>query len=106
EAQALIDKDPRNRDVLFPYLNGEDLNTRPDQSPSRRVINFFDWPLDRASAPAGYTGPVATDYPDCLAIIEVKVKPERLANKYSKTAREMWWLYERWRPELYCTISG
>ena len=30
EAQRLIEKDPRNRDVLFPYLNGEDLNSRPD----------------------------------------------------------------------------
>ena len=35
EAQRLIDKNPRNKDVLFPYLNGEDLNSRPDQSPSR-----------------------------------------------------------------------
>jgi hypothetical protein len=48
EAQRLIDKNPRNRDVLFPYLNGEDLNSRPDQSPSRWVINFFDWPIERA----------------------------------------------------------
>ncbi|HEX9819181.1 MAG TPA: hypothetical protein VGD07_06165 [Methylomirabilota bacterium] len=37
EAQALIARNPRNRDVLFPYLNGEDLNSRPDQSPSRWV---------------------------------------------------------------------
>ena len=36
-----------NKDVIFPYLNGEDLNSRPDQSPRRWVINFFDWPLDR-----------------------------------------------------------
>ena len=48
EAQRLIEKDPRNRDVLFPYLNGEDLNSRPDQSPSRWVINFFDWPIEKA----------------------------------------------------------
>ena len=53
---------------LFPYLNGEDLNTRPDQSPSRWVINFFDWPLDRKTAPVSIEGPVAEDYPDCLAI--------------------------------------
>ena len=33
EAQRLIDKNSRNKDVLFPYLNGEDLNSRPDQSP-------------------------------------------------------------------------
>ncbi len=48
EAQALIDKDPRNAEVLFPYLNGKDLNDRPNQSASRWVINFFDWPLERA----------------------------------------------------------
>ena len=40
EAQELIAKDPRNQDVLFPYLVGEDLNSRFDQSPSRWVINF------------------------------------------------------------------
>src|SRR5262249_53350018 len=28
EAQALIVKDPRNKDVIFPYLGGEDLNSR------------------------------------------------------------------------------
>ncbi len=48
EAASLIAKDRRNREVLFPYLNGEDLNSRPDQSPSRWVINFFDWPIEKA----------------------------------------------------------
>lgn len=47
QAQALITKNSKNADVLLPYLNGEDLNTRPDQSPSRWVINFRDWPLGR-----------------------------------------------------------
>ncbi|MET8195482.1 SAM-dependent DNA methyltransferase [Micromonospora sp. NPDC005222] len=48
EAEALIAKDPRNREILFPYLNGQDLNSRPDGSASRWVINFHDWPEDRA----------------------------------------------------------
>ena len=39
EAQALITNDKRNKDVLFPHLNGEDFNSRPDQSPSRWVIS-------------------------------------------------------------------
>ena len=95
EAQRLLDKESRNRDVLFPYLNGEDLNRRSDQSPSRWVINFHDWPLEKAM-----------EYPDCYEIVERLVKPEREANKYSKTAREKWWLYERSRPELYATIAG
>ena len=47
QAAALVGKNPKNADVLRPYLNGEDLNSRPDQSPSRWVINFRDWPLGR-----------------------------------------------------------
>ena len=105
EARRLIDRNPSNKDVLFPYLNGEDLNSRSDQSPSRWVINFFDWPLDRESVPEGYDGPVAADYPDCLAIIEKTVKPERLANN-DRGAREFWWRFLRPRPELYRTIAG
>src|SRR4029077_8432639 len=92
DAYRLIEKDRKNKDVLFPFLNGEDLNSRPDQSPSRWVINFFDWPLHRDTAPEDYTGPVAADYPDCLAIIEAKVKPEREKNK-RKVRREKWWQY-------------
>jgi hypothetical protein len=95
EAEALIQNDSRNKDVLFPYLNGEDLNSRPDQSPGRWVINFFDWPIERAM-----------EYPDCFRIVEEKVKPERELNTYSRNAKEIWWQYERVRPELYATIAG
>jgi len=105
EAQQLVDRDPRNKDVLFPYLNGEDLNSRPDQSPSRWVINFFDWPLDRDLAPDDDGGPVAADYPDCLSIVEEKVKPERIKNK-RKERREKWWQYAEKCPALYRTIAG
>lgn len=94
EARRLVEKDPRNRDVLFPYLNGEDLNSRPDQSPSRWVINFFDWPLEKAM-----------EYPDCFRIIEEKVKPERLRNN-RKVYREKWWHFGEKRPELYRVIAG
>ncbi len=104
EAEALIAKDARNRDVLFPYLNGEDLNSNWDQSPSRWVINFKDWPLDRESARAGYRGPVAADYPDCLRIVEEKVRPQREAG--TKFARKEWWLHHNNRMKLYATIAG
>jgi hypothetical protein len=114
EAQDLIAKDPRNKDVLFPYLNGEDLNSRPDQSPSRWVINFFDWPLDaehdEQKNPKG--PPYAADYPDCLAIVEEKVKPERtrLNDKCEFVLRkplpQKWWIYAEKRPALYTAIAG
>ncbi|MEU3329448.1 type IIL restriction-modification enzyme MmeI [Streptomyces albus] len=94
QAQELIAKDPRNKDVLFPYLNGEDLNSRPDCSASRWVINFHDWPLEKAAT-----------YEDVFAIVERDVKPVRLKVKHSKNARERWWQYERRRPELYKAIA-
>ncbi|MCI0391376.1 MAG: BREX-1 system adenine-specific DNA-methyltransferase PglX [Acidobacteria bacterium] len=125
EAQILIAKDKRNRDVLFPYLNGEDLNSRPDQSPSRCVINFYDSPLERVSrkewnaadeeqrkaweklgrvAP-DFNEPVAADYPDCLKIVFEKVKPERdQVNR--KIRRERWWQFAERQPALYSTIVG
>ncbi len=93
DAQRLLDKDPRNRDVLFPYLNGEDLNSRWDQSPSRWVINFHDWPIEKAM-----------QYPDCFEIVERLVKPER-ENNNDRGARENWWQFLRPRSELYATIA-
>ena len=94
EAQALIKKDPRNKEVLFPYLNGEDLNSRSDQSPSRWVINFHNWPLERAET-----------YRDAMKIVMEKVKPERDQNN-RKQRRELWWQYAERAPALYATIAG
>ncbi len=93
EAAELIEKDPRNRDVLFPYLNGKDLNTSPDQSPSRWIISFGGRSLKEAGK-----------YPVCLEIVRCKVLPQR-AKSSRKDEREKWWQFTRWRPELYRAIA-
>lgn len=95
EVLTLIEKDPRNRDVLFPFLNGEDLNSRYDQSPSRWVINFHNWPLEEAET-----------YYDCMKIIREKVKPEREKKISDKNLRGRWWIYKRRTQELYNAIEG
>ncbi|MEZ0372717.1 MAG: DNA methyltransferase [Candidatus Sericytochromatia bacterium] len=105
EAKAWIEQDSKNADVLFPYLNGQDLNSHPEQKPSRWIINFFDWPLDRASSAVGYTGPVAADYPEMLAIVREKVKPDRDQNN-RKARRDNWWKYAEQAKGLYKAISG
>jgi hypothetical protein len=92
EAKRLIHKDDKNADVLFPYLNGADLNRNPDQSPSRWVINFFDWPKSKAQK-----------YEECFEIVEEKVKPQRMTDN-RKSYREKWWQYAEKRPDLYSTI--
>ena len=93
EAYALIEKDPRNKDVLFPYLNGEDLNSSPDQSPRRWIINFRDWTLEQAES-----------YPDCMKIVREKVEPERRKNN-RQVYRDRWWHYAEKRPALYSSIE-
>lgn len=81
EAQAWIAADPRNAEVLFPYLNGEDLNQRPDASASRWVIDFNDRTEEQA---ATYALPYARVFE--------QVKPERIRNK-RKPRRDYWWQY-------------
>jgi hypothetical protein len=112
EAETLIQKNPKNRDVLFPYLNGQDLNSSPNQSPSRWVINFFDWSLDSEhDDPKNPKGaPYANDYPDCIKIVEERVKPQRIElppiNHFNKGAAKYWWRYGGPRIELYRAIEG
>jgi hypothetical protein len=99
EAKALIERDTRNREVLFPYLSGDDLNNNPDQSPSRWVINFFDW-----------SEAIAKTFPDCYKIVECLVKPERLSydenkNSWNKAVKSNWWQFGAWRKGLEEAIS-
>jgi hypothetical protein len=81
EALEWIAADPRNADVLFPYLNGEDLNQRPDASASRWVIDFSD--RDEAEA-RSYMLPYAR--------VAEQVRPERLRNP-RKPRRDLWWQF-------------
>jgi len=112
QAKSLIDNSARNADILFPYLRGEDFTSQPDQCPTTWVINFFDWPLNHTTAPKGYKGPVATDYPDCLKIVEKLVKPERVRLKPNsefvlrKPLPQKWWIYSDKRPALYKALSN
>lgn len=96
EAERLLAQDPRHAECLFPYLNGEDLNSHPGQQPSRWVICFHDWELERARR-----------YPELLKIVEERVKPERerLKGPSDSRDRERWWLFARYRGEMRPVIA-
>lgn len=79
--QEWIATDTRNAEVLFPYLNGEDLNQRPDASASRWVIDFDDRDEGHAKS---YVLPYSR-------VVEL-VKPERLRNP-RKPRRDLWWQF-------------
>ena len=203
EMQRLIEKDPRNRQAIFPYIGGEEVNTSPTHAHHRCVINFRDWPLRRVekvrearegvgevredageswegigkaregvgeswaeadgerrrdplrregggesedvgeswtdagnqrhryplhredageswadadekrkrelrrqpTVPHDYPEPVAADWPELLAIVEERVKPERLRGK-RETRRKRWWQFGDRQPALQTAIEG
>ena len=147
EMHRLIEENPRNREVIFPYIGGQEVNTSPTHAHHRYVINFRDFPLRRENVdacdaselddtadfgctsttsasswagatdeqrrswlqqgrvPLDYPEPVAADWPDLLAIVEQRVKPERMAQK-DRGARDIWWQFIRTRPELHTAIAG
>ena len=63
-----------------------------------------EW-LRTGIVPPHYPGPVAADWPELLAIVEERVKPERLTQN-DKSAKVKWWQFIRPRPELHAAISG
>ncbi|EPD84341.1 hypothetical protein HMPREF1529_02407 [Microbacterium sp. oral taxon 186 str. F0373] len=100
-AQEWIAADSRNAEVLFPYLNGEDLNSRPDASASRWVIDFNDWPEA-----------LAHEYAIPHARVLERVRPERQRRKPNgdfvlrRPLPERWWQYGDKRPALRKAIAG
>ena len=93
EAEAWIAADSRNADVLFPYLNGEDLNSRPDASASRWVIDFGL----RSEREAGrYSLP----FERVLAV----VKPQRDQVKI-EYRKKYWWRFAAWAPAMRKAIA-
>ena len=100
DARRMLNADPRNADVIFPYINGDDLNSDPEQKPSRWVINFWDWAEERAQ-----------DYALPWQRIEERVKPERQRLNergefvLRKPLPERWWQFGEKRPGLYHAIG-
>ncbi|HXR66357.1 MAG TPA: DNA methyltransferase, partial [Ktedonobacteraceae bacterium] len=93
DAQDLLQQNSRNKQVLFPFLNAEDLNSRPDQSPSRWVINFREWPVEQAKT-----------FVECFQVVQNAVKPERDSSN-DKKLQGSWWIYKRPTTMLYETIA-
>ncbi|BCT78277.1 DNA modification methyltransferase [Sinomonas cyclohexanicum] len=94
EARRMLEQDPKNEDVVRPYLNGEDIAERPDQSPSRWIIDFGLRTLEEARH---YAAP--------LDIVRSRVRPARESNN-RKLYRDVWWLFGENRPGMRRALSG
>ena len=125
EMRRLVRENPRNGDVTFPYIGGQEVNAKPRHGHHRYVINFWHSPLKRADlgelwcnaeekkqeewfrsgiVPLDYPDPVASDWPELLSIVIQQVKPDR-DRQNRKALRERWWQYAEKRPGLYGSIA-
>ena len=128
--ERLIAGNPKNCDAIFPYIGGAEVNTSPTHSHHRYVIDFRDHPLRRADleavwrdadrkqrrewlragrVPIDFPEPVAADWPDLLAIVSERVRPERLAlpakNQVNRDHRARWWQFAMAREQLRAAIA-
>jgi hypothetical protein len=100
EANEMIKLDSKNSEVLFPCLNGKDLNTNPSHEPSRWCINFFDWDKNMAMS---YTSPWSRIQNEVMPYRQRK--KENGEYKTEQKAAENYWLYLRPRIELKHAIN-
>lgn len=108
EANQLIKLNRRNSEVIFKYLNGQELNNCFNQEPGRLIINFFQNDLVYCRS----------TYPESLSLVETRVKPERemiriakeeqgqYINSTDKKRIEKWWQYGDPTVRLYQEIEG
>jgi hypothetical protein len=94
KASSWIQADPKNAEVLFPFLNGEDINSRPDLSAPRWVIDFND----RSEAEA-------QEYELPYEQVCTLVRPQRERGSGQWRTRP-WWLFERSRPKMRKAIAN
>src|SRR5262249_53395095 len=79
QMQALIEKEPRNAERIFPYIGGEEVNNHPPHLHHRYTIDFADMSEEEARA-----------WPDLMAIVERQVKPDRL-RQGREVRKKYWW---------------
>lgn len=95
EASNLLNRTgAKYADVVFPFINGDDLTSSPDQTPSRWIIDFGTRSLEEASK-----------YPAALEIVRKRVKPIR--DKVRRKAhRERWWQFAETRPGMTAALAN
>ncbi|MDW8373951.1 MAG: SAM-dependent methyltransferase, partial [Planctomycetota bacterium] len=84
ELERLLAVNPACREVIFPYIGGEELNSSPTHAHHRYVINFGE--RDEAEC--------RRRWPELMAIVEAKVKPERMKlgdDGIAKRRKTYWW---------------
>ena len=92
--ERLIAENPKNAEVIFPYIGGEEVNSSPTHAHHRYVINFGERSEEECRR----------EWPELMGIVERKVKTGRISlppkNAWNKQVSARWWLFGADRKEL------
>jgi len=100
--ERLIAENPKNAEVIFPYIGGEEVNSSPIHAHHRCVVDFRDREEDCCRR----------QWPNLMNTLEKKVKSERTrlnpAGKFTlrEPLPQKWWIHAEKRPALYAAIAG
>lgn len=98
EMRRLIAKDPRNSEVISPYIGYSEVAVSPTHAHHRYVIDFGERSEEECRL----------RWPDLIAIVEAKVRPERMKRTNNPIGRKRatyWWHFGSPAKELYAAIS-
>ncbi|MDP2273795.1 MAG: N-6 DNA methylase [Archangium sp.] len=93
ERDELLRLDARNDERIFEYIGGEEVNSEPEQKPSRYVISFGSMALVEAEQ----------SWPTLVSRLRETVQKERSKlrdNDINRRLKEFWWQYWADRPEM------
>jgi len=101
EMRRLVEANPRNREAIFPYIGGEEVNTSPTHAHHRYVICFGELIEEECRE----------RWPDLMTIVEEKVKPGRMESaRKSKSSHGrragVWWQHYHGAHDLRAAIAG
>jgi hypothetical protein len=98
EMERLISMRSVNRERIFPYIGGDDVNGNPKHISQRFVINFENFTIEEASK-----------WPELLDIVELKVRPDReKLGGYSvaEGRKNRWWQFGTYASGLAKSLKG
>lgn len=100
DMRRLLADDPRNGEVIFPYIGGEEVNSRPNHVHHRFVINFGTREEEECRQ----------HWPSLMATVEDRVKLDRVRlppkNDWNRNVASRWWQFGADRRELNALLAG
>ena len=95
EMQHLIEMEPRNAEVIAPFIGYAEVANSPTHAHHRYIINFGQRSEEECRR----------RWPQLMAIVEAKVKPERMNNN-RESRKKYWWRFGETTPTLFSALAG